>query len=54
MRISYDECRTWLVSKLLYPGAAAYSDLTDDGQVLCLYEADDYAGLVLARFDIEW
>ena len=56
VRISYDECRTWPVSKILYPGAAAYSDLTvtDDGQVLCLYEADDYARLVLARFDIEW
>jgi sialidase-1 len=56
VRISYDECRTWPASKILYPGAAAYSDLTvaDDGQLLCLYEADEYARLVLARFDIEW
>jgi len=56
VRISYDECRSWPRSKILYPGATAYSDLTvtDDGHVLCLYEADDYARLALARFDIDW
>ena len=27
VRLSYDECRTWEVSKSLYPGASGYSDL---------------------------
>ena len=56
LRVSYDECRTWPVSKVLFSGAAAYSDLavTTDGQILCLYEADNYERVALARFNIEW
>ena len=56
IRMSYDECESWPVSKVLYCGSAAYSDLgvTADGQALCLYEADNYGRLVLARFNIEW
>ena len=56
VRLSRDECRTWPVAKVLEPGEAAYSDLavTSDGQILCLYEADGYGRLVLARFDMEW
>ncbi|MFH1918920.1 MAG: sialidase family protein [Planctomycetota bacterium] len=56
VRVSYDECRTWPVSKVLHPGSSAYSDLavTDDYQVLCSYEADGYSKIVLARFDIGW
>ncbi|MCZ6680460.1 MAG: sialidase family protein [Candidatus Poribacteria bacterium] len=56
LRVSYDECRTWPVSKVVHAGASAYSDLavTPDMTILCLYEADEYAKLTLARFNIEW
>ena len=56
IRIPYDECESWPVSKVLHSGSSAYSDLgvTADGQVLCFYEADDYRRMVLARFNIEW
>ena len=56
VRVSYDECRSWGVSKVLFSGSAAYSDLavTTDGQILCFFEADNYERLILARFNIEW
>lgn len=56
IRLSHDGCKTWPVSRVLEPGSAAYSDLavTDDGQILCLYEANNYDRLVLARFNIDW
>ncbi len=56
VRLSYDECRTWPVSKVVYEGPSAYVDLAvcRDQQVLCLYEADNYAKIVLARFNLEW
>ena len=56
VRLSYDECRTWPVSKVLYDGSAAYSDLAaaKDDYILCLYEADRYSKIVLARFNTEW
>ena len=56
VRVSYDECQTWPVSKILHEGPAAYSDLavTSERDILCLYEANEYSELVMARFDIEW
>lgn len=56
VRMSVDDCRTWPVSKLLYAGSSAYSDLAveNDGTVFCLFEADRYSRLVLARFNLEW
>ena len=56
VRTSYDECQTWPVSKVLHEGSAAYSDLAiaDDMTILCLYEADQYSKLALARFNLEW
>jgi len=59
VRISYDECRTWPVSKLLNKGPSAYSDLAiaPDMTILCLYERGKkfYSEkLTLARFNIEW
>ena len=55
-RMSEDECRTWPISRLLYEGHSAYSDLAvlDGGTVLCLFEADRYSKLVLARFNAAW
>jgi sialidase-1 len=56
VRLSYDACRTWPVAKVVHEGSSAYSDLamTSDGQILLLYEADDYTKIVLASFNLEW
>ncbi len=59
LRLSYDECRTWPVSRTLHPGPAAYSDLcvTGDSSICCLYERGEampYETLTLARFDLAW
>ena len=57
IRLSYDECRTWPVAKVLCESSSAYSDLavTRDGTILCLYETTNNRGnITLARFDIEW
>jgi len=56
VRVSYDECRTWPVSKVVHAGSSAYCDLavTLDSKILLLYEADGYTKIVLARFNLEW
>ena len=56
VRLSYDECRTWPVAKVVRAGSAGYSDLAVNRQTqaLLLYESDDYSKLTLARFDLEW
>ncbi|MBI5397370.1 MAG: exo-alpha-sialidase [Verrucomicrobia bacterium] len=67
IKLSYDECKTWPVNKVIEPGYSAYSDLAvlADGTILCFYErgreADaerkkptSYAYLTLARFNLEW
>jgi len=56
VRISYDECKTWPVSKVVNEGSSAYSDLAiaPDMTILSLYETDEYSKIVLARFNIEW
>lgn len=67
LKLSYDEGQTWAVNKVLEPGYSAYSDLAvlPDGTLLCFYEhgrrddalkkkATSYAGLTLARFNLEW
>jgi sialidase-1 len=57
VRVSYDEGKTWPVSKRLYSGSSAYSCLTvlPDGDIGCLYEAgEDDAAIYFARFSLEW
>jgi sialidase-1 len=63
VKLSYDEARTWPVSKALEPGPSAYSDLAvgRDGTIFCFYEAAGADGklsssgrLTLARFNLEW
>ena len=54
VRLSADGGRSWPVSMVLDPGAAAYSDLcrAPNGDVLCLYERGDdcaYEEIVLLR-----
>ena len=54
--LSADDGVTWPVKRLLWPGGFAYSVLTRlaDGQVGCLFEADNYRRIVLARFPVGW
>lgn len=54
--MSVDDGRTWPVRRVLYSGPFAYSVLTrfNDGTAGCLFEADDYARIVFARFPLEW
>lgn len=56
VRLSYDEGRTWPVSRTVYPGSFAYSCLTvlEDGGIGLLYERDDYGRITFARFDVGW
>ena len=55
VRLSRDECNSWPVSRVLYEGSGAYSDLAfADGSVLCFYEKDRHERLVVARFSPDW
>lgn len=59
VRLSRDEGRTWVASRLLYEGPAAYSSLARlaDGSVGCLYERgrEQYRETVtFARFPLAW
>lgn len=56
VRLSLDEGATWPVGRTIYPGSFAYSCLAvlADGTLGCLFEADDYERIVLARFSLAW
>ncbi len=62
VKLSYDGCKSWPVSKTIEAGPSAYSDLAvgPDGTIYCLFERADpgtkYPGpsQVLARFNLEW
>ena len=59
VRMSYDECRTWPVARVLHEGPAAYSDLccAPDRTIGCLYErgeAHPYERITFAHFDLDW
>ncbi|MEO6003712.1 MAG: sialidase family protein [Opitutus sp.] len=61
VRLSYDEGRTWPVSRAIEPGLAGYSDITvaPDRTIFCLFEqgsatANATKSLVLAHFNLEW
>jgi len=64
VRLSYDEGRTWSVSRVLEPGLSGYSDLAVDstGTIYCFYERGSTDGknifatrnLTVARFNLEW
>lgn len=59
VRLSYDECRTWPVARVLHLGPAAYSDLcvASDMSICCMYERgreDPYESIAFARFNLEW
>lgn len=59
VRLSYDECKTWPVGRLLNRGPSAYSDLCvlPDMTICCLYERGSkhaYETITLARFRLDW
>jgi len=60
LRISYDEGKSWSVSKVLYSGRSGYSDLaaTDDNIILCFYEQGTnqtcVERMVFSQFNLEW
>jgi sialidase-1 len=59
VRLSYDEGKTWPVSKVIYPGKSGYSSLAvlPDGSVGLFYEhgpQHDTDQLSFVRFTIEW
>ena len=54
--LSYDEGKTWPISKQIHPGGSAYSNLVavPNGQIGVLYEQDGYSKITLATFSLEW
>jgi sialidase-1 len=63
IKLSYDECESWPVSKTIDPGLSGYADLAigKDYSIYCLYERNcpmdkdwDTEALSLARFNLEW
>lgn len=58
VRLSYDEGKTWPISKLLHDGPSAYSCLAvlPDGDIGCLYEGGEtrYGEIVFTRFSLNW
>lgn len=63
VKLSYDECMTWPVTKVIEPGLSGYSDLAlgADGKIHILFERSGIDGdifvtgyLSLATFDWEW
>ena len=59
IRMSYDECRTWPVRRVLNPLKTAYSELAiaPDLSLCCLYEGGQknaYEKITFARFTLEW
>jgi sialidase-1 len=62
VKLSYDEGKTWEVSKSLEPGGSGYSDVTVDahGVIYCLYERAGQrnpfspSAVTVARFNLEW
>ncbi|MCK4998829.1 MAG: exo-alpha-sialidase, partial [Anaerohalosphaera sp.] len=55
IRISYDDGKTWPISKTIVEGHYAYSCLTTlrDGNIGCLYEADSDKTIKFASFSLE-
>lgn len=59
VRLSYDEGKTWPVSKVIHPGQLAYSCLTvlPDETIGLLYENSKdyrYEKISFALFNLEW
>jgi sialidase-1 len=55
-KLSYDDGRTWYISKAIDPDLSGYSDLAmaDDGAIYCIYEQGVPISIACAKFNIEW
>jgi len=56
IRASFDEGRTWPVSRLVEPGSTGYCCLTrlKDGRIGLLYERDNYRHLSFVSLTLKW
>jgi sialidase-1 len=59
VRLSFDDGRTWPVSRILHEGPAAYSCLAvlENGEIACFYEAGEknpYESMIFEKFSLEW
>jgi len=59
VRLSYDECASWEISKVIHPGPSAYSCLAalNDGTIACLYERGNdhaYETITFTAFNLVW
>jgi sialidase-1 len=56
VNVSYDEGKSWSQQKTIYAGSAAYSSLSvlDNGDIVLLFEKDNYQENVFVRFTLEW
>jgi sialidase-1 len=59
VRLSFDDGRTWPVSRILHEGPAAYSCLAvlENGEIACFYEASEknpYESMIFEKFSLEW
>ncbi|MEQ8675436.1 MAG: exo-alpha-sialidase [Aggregatilineales bacterium] len=56
VRLSYDEGKTWAVSKSIDSGPSAYSDLVvqDDMHIGVLYERGNHGGIAYRNFTLDW
>ena len=55
VRVSWNEGRTWPVSRVIYPGSFGYSCLTsfEQGAAGCLFERDQYSRISFVRLPLE-
>ncbi len=56
VRLSYDNGSTWSASRIIYPGASAYSTMTvlENGEIGLVFEKDNYEENVFVRMPIRW
>jgi sialidase-1 len=56
VRLSDDESKTWPISKVIYAGGSAYSNLIGlpNGHVGVLFEKDDYRTITWITFTLAW
>ena len=56
VRLSYDEGKTWPVSKVVDPGPSAYSDLViqNDMKIGLIYERGNQGGISYVNFTLDW
>lgn len=56
IQLSYDEGKTWAISKTIEVGPSAYSDLViqNDMDIGVLYERGNHGGIIYTNFSLDW